>query len=46
MLPSNPMASMRMPKRTKAREHILSESELVEVYTAASGTAWPYGAIV
>lgn len=46
MIDTNPIATMKVPTNNKPRERILSETELLEVYSKAKEQSWPYGAIV
>ena len=45
-LEHSPMAAMKPPPKPKARERVLTDGELVEVYQAALREPYPYGQIV
>lgn len=42
----SPIASMKPPTKPKARDHVLSEAELVQVFVVAREHPYPFGAIV
>lgn len=46
LIETSPLASMRLPNRSKPRERVLSEYELKQVFDLARTHPWPYGQIV
>lgn len=42
----DPCDKLRKPGKTKVRERVLSEDEIVSIWRAAAASIWPYGAIV
>ena len=46
LVETSPMANMRAPAVLAARERVLSDAELAEVYRSACSHAWPFGPIV